>query len=199
VMSERVTFYHNPQSRSRIVHWMLEEASAPYDTKVLSLEKREHKSAEYLAVNPMGKVPAIVHRGVVVTETGAICAYLADAFPAAKLAPATSEAARGTYYRWLFFAAGCFEPAVVDRMLERPPVEHTGVLSYGTYEATLDALEKALVPGPFLVGSQFTAADVYICSQLGHAMLTKAVAPRAAFQAYVARCAERPAHQHVNE
>lgn len=198
-MSERVTFYHNPQSRSRITHWMLEEAGASYDTKVLSLEKREHKSPEYLAVNPMGKVPAIVHRGVVVTETGAICAYLADAFPAAKLAPPPSDPARGTYYRWLFFAAGCFEPAVVDRMLDRPPVKHTGALSYGTYETTLDALEKALAPGPYLVGSQFTAADVYVSAQLGHSLLTQAVAPRAVFESYVARCVERPAYQRVNQ
>ncbi len=197
-MTDTVTFYHNPMSRGRIVHWMLEEAGAPYDVKVLSFEKQEHKSAEYLAINPMGKIPAIVHRGTVVTETGAICAYLADAFPAAKLAPATSDPARGAYYRWLFFAAGCLEPAVVDRALNRPPVEHTGALSYGTYDLTLNALERALAPGPFLLGDRFTAADVYVCSQIGYAVMTKAVAPRPVFDAYVARCAERPAYRLAN-
>ena len=198
-MTDRVTFYHNPMSRGGAVHWMLEETGAPYDVKLLSFEKKEQKSPEYLAVNPMGKVPAIVHRGVVVTETGAICAYLADAFPAANLAPPTSDAMRGAYYRWLFFAAACVDAAVVDRALARPPVEHTGALGYGTYEAVVDTLEQALAPGPFLLGGQFTAADVYVCSQIGHAMTVKAVAPRAAFEAYVARCAERPAYRRVNQ
>ena len=122
-MMERVTFYHNPMSRGRIAHWMLEESGAPYDVKILSFEKGEHKAPEYLAINPMGKVPAIVHRGTVVTEAAAICAYLADAFPQNDLAPALDDPARGTYYRWLFFGAGCIEPALVDRLFARAPVD----------------------------------------------------------------------------
>ncbi len=137
-MSDKVIFYHNPMSRGRIAHWMLEEVGAPYETKILSFEKREHKAPEFLAVNPMGKIPAIVHRGTVVTESAAICAYLADAFPKAQLAPAPSDPARGTYYRWLFFGAGCIEPALVDKMFTRAPVERPGVLGYGNYEDTLE-------------------------------------------------------------
>src|SRR5690606_23241418 len=158
-MTDRVTFYHNPMSRGRIVHWMLEECGAPYDVKVLDFEKREHKTPEYLAINPMGKIPAIVHRGTVVTEAGAICAYLADAFPQAGLAPSTSDPARGTYYRWLFFGAGCLEPALVDKMSSRPAANESAS-GYGTYENAVAALEKALTPGPFILGERFSAADV---------------------------------------
>ena len=104
-MTDKIVFYHNPQSRGRIVHWMLEEANAPYEVKVVDFEKKEHKSDAYLAINPMGKIPAIVHRGTVITESAAICAYLADAFPAAGLAPALDDPKRGTYLRWLFFGA----------------------------------------------------------------------------------------------
>ena len=137
-MSDRVTFFHNPMSRGRIVHWMLEECGAPYDVKVLDFEKREHKTPEYLAINPMGKIPAIVHRGTVVTEAAAICAYLADAFPQAGLAPSTSDPARGTYYRWMFFGAGCLEPALVDKLSARPPAQE-GASGYGTYDNTVAA------------------------------------------------------------
>src|SRR4029077_16625843 len=119
-MSEELVFYSNPMSRGRIVHWMLEEVGAPYRFEVVNLELRDQKKSAYLALNPMGKVPTIVHRGTVVTEAGAICAYLADAFPAAGLAPPTDSPARGTYYRWLFFAGACVEAAVIDRMLSRP-------------------------------------------------------------------------------
>src|SRR5688500_10208655 len=106
-MTDSILFYHNPMSRARIAHWMLEEVEAPYTVRLLALDKGEHKKPEYLAVNAMGKIPSIVHRGVVISEAAAICAYLADAFPAARLAPATSDPARGTYYRWLFFGNGC--------------------------------------------------------------------------------------------
>jgi glutathione S-transferase len=146
-VSDTVTFYTNPMSRGQIVHWMLEEARAPYEMKILDFEKREHKSPEYLAINPMGKVPAIVHRGVVVTECAAICAYLADAFPDAGLAPDRNDPARGTYYRWLFFAAGCVEPAVIDKVFQRPPITQTGAVGWGTYEDTLNTLESALQRG----------------------------------------------------
>jgi glutathione S-transferase len=196
-MSDRITFYHNPMSRGRIAHWMLEETGAPYDVKILSFEKREHKSPEFLAVNPMGKIPAIVHRGTVVTEAAAICAYLADAFPESRLAPPTSDPKRGTYYRWLFFGAGCVEPALVDKLFARPPVEREGALGWGNYADTLNALEKAITPGPYILGDQFTAADVYIASQIGWGMMTKSLEPRPAFEAYFARASARPAFERI--
>ena len=197
-MMERVTFYHNPMSRGRIAHWMLEETGAPYDVKILSFEKGEHKAPEYLAINPMGKVPAIVHRGTVVTESAAICAYLADAFPQSDLAPALDDPARGTYYRWLFFGAGCVEPALVDRLFARPPVDRPGALGYGNYTDTLNALEQALAPGPYILGERFSAADVYVGSQIVWGMMTKSLEPRSAFEQYAARLSERPALQRIS-
>ncbi len=198
-MSESIIFYHNPFSRGRIVHWMLEEVGVPYEVKLMRFDRGEHKAPDFLAVNPMGKVPAIVHRGVVVTEAAAICAYLADAFPEARLAPPTSAAERGTYFRWLFFGVGCLEPALVDRVLARPPVERTSTLSYGTCEGTLSTLEKGLSPGPYILGQQFSAADVFLASQLGWGLAMKGLEPRAAFQAYLARCSERPAFKRMEE
>jgi glutathione S-transferase len=192
-MSDTITFYHNPMSRGRIAHWMLEEAGAPYRVELIRFDKGEHKAPAYLAVNPMGKLPAIVHRGTVITEAAAICAYLADAFPAARLAPAIDESARGTYLRWLFFGAGCVEPAIVDHMLSRPPAERRGAVGYGSYEDTLSTLEKVLTPGPWVLGERFSAADVYLGSAIGWAMMTKSLEPRPVFQAYAGRCQERPA------
>jgi glutathione S-transferase len=192
-VTETVVFYTNPMSRGQIVHWMLEEAGAPYEMKILDFDKREHKSPEYLAINPMGKVPAIVHRGVVVTECAAICAYVADAFQEAGLAPALDDPARGTYYRWLFFAAGCVEPAVVDKAFNRIPVERAGAIGYGTYENTMDALESALKPGPFLLGERFSAADIYVGAQIGWGLRMKSFDIRPAFEAYAERCMARPA------
>jgi glutathione S-transferase len=198
-MSEEIVFYCNPMSRARIAHWMLEEVGAPYRIELVSFEKGEHKKPSFLAINPMGKLPAIVHRGVVVTECAAICAYLADAFPTARLAPRNEEPARGTYLRWLFFGAGCAEPAIVDRMLNRPQPERTAAMGYGTYADTVNVLEKALTPGPYLLGDRFSAADVYIGSQIGFGMMTKALEPRPIFQDYYARLSERSAYKRVNE
>jgi glutathione S-transferase len=194
-MTDTIAFYHNPMSRGRIAHWMLEEANAPYEIKVVDFEKKEHKSPEFLAINPMGKLPAIVHRGTVVTETAAICAYLADAFPAAGLAPALDDPKRGSYLRWLFFGAGCVEPAIIDRMLERPAPSRTGALSYGTYADTLDTLERALTAGPHILGDRFSAADVYVGSAVGFGLMTKALEPRPAFVEYLGRLSQRPAYQ----
>ena len=191
---ETITFYHNPMSRGRIVHWMLEEVGAPYDTQVLSFEKGEHKRPQFLALNPMGKVPTIVHRGVVVTEAAAICTYLADAFPEARLAPPVTDPRRGTYLRWLFFGAGCVEPALIDKMFSRPAVDRPGALGYGSYEATLAALETAVASG-WILGGEFSAADVYIGSEINWGLGTKALEPRPAFERYAARCQERPAFQ----
>lgn len=193
-MTDTIVFYTNPMSRGRIVHWMLEEIGAPYRTEQLRFDKNEHKTPAFLAINPMGKVPTIVHRGVVVTEAAAICTYLADAFPKAGLAPAFDDPARGTYLRWMFFGAGCVEPAIMDRMLDRatsPPMS----LGYGSYDATMNALEKAVSPGPFVLGEWFSAVDVYLASQIGWGMGTKTIEARPAFERYSARCTDRPAFQ----
>jgi len=194
-VTDQVVFYHNPQSRGRIVHWMLEEANAPYEVRVVDFEKKEHKSDEYLAINPMGKIPTIVHRGTVVTESAAICAYLADAFPSAGLAPALDDPKRGTYLRWLFFGAGCVEPAVIDRLFSRPPPSRPMAMGYGNYDDTLNTLEKAVTPGPFVLGERFSAADVYLGSAIGWGLSMKAIEPRPAYAAYLGHVSSRPAYQ----
>lgn len=188
-----ITFYTNPQSRGRIVHWLLEELGVPYDMNILDFEKGDHKKPEYLKINPMGKVPAVVHRGVVVTEAAAICTYLADAYPEAGLAPALNDPQRGTYLRWLFFGAGCIEPAIVDKLFARPPVERKGAVGYGSYDDTLNALETALTPGPFILGERFSAADVYVGAQVQWGLMVKGLDPRPKFQQYAERIAQRPA------
>lgn len=194
-MLDTVTFYHNPVSRGRIVHWMLEETGTPYEIKVLDFEKMEHKSKDFLAVNPMGKIPAIVHRGTVITESAAICAYLADAFPAAGLAPALDDPKRGTYLRWLFFGAGCVEPAILDRMFSRPAPSRPAALGYGNFDDTVNTLEQAITPGPFVLRERFSAADVYLGSAIGWGLMMKALEPRPAFAAYLGRLTERPAYK----
>jgi glutathione S-transferase len=196
-MTETITFYHNPMSRGRIAHWMLEEAGAPYELKVVNFEKMEHKSADYLAVNPMGKIPAIVHRGTVITECAAICAYLADAFPGADLAPAADDPKRGTYLRWLFFGAGCLEPAIIDHLFSRPAPSRPAAMGYGNFPDTMNALELALTPGPFILGERFSAADVYVGSAIGWGLMMKALEPRPAFTQYLERVNARPAFQRM--
>ena len=196
-MSDEIVFHHNPMSRGRIVHLMLEELGVPYRVVLHSFERREHKTPAYLAINPMGKIPAIEHRGVVITEAAAICTYLADAFPKARLAPAIDDPARGTYLRWLFFGAGCVEPAVIDFTFTRPPVPRPGVIGYGSYEDTLNTLEKAIAPGPYILGERYSAADVYVGSQIGWGLMTKGLEARPAFIAYAERMASRPAFKRV--
>jgi len=198
-MDDTVVFYSSPMSRGRVVHWLLEEAGAPYRYELVNLEAREQKQPAYLTVNPMGKVPAIVHRDTVITECGAICCYLADAFPAARLAPQLDSPLRGNYYRWMFFGAGCVEPAVIDRMLSRPAVSRPSALSYGSYDDAVATLEGALKPGPFLLGREFSAADVYVGSQIGFGLMTKALEARPAFQEYLGRLQQRPAYKRFME
>jgi glutathione S-transferase len=198
-MSEELVFYSSPMSRGRIVHWMLEEVGAPYRFEVVNLETQDQKTPTFLAINPMGKVPAILHRGTVVTECGAICAYLADAFPAARLAPPTDSPLRGTYYRWLFFGGNCVEAAVIDRMLSRPTPSRPGAVGYGSYEDTIATLAKALSPGPYILGAQFSAADVYIGSQIAFGMMVKALEPQPVFNDYVNRLQARPAYKRFME
>ncbi len=192
--NEKPVLFHMVPSRGMVARWMLEEVGVPYDLRLLDGKKGENRGADYLALNPMGKVPALRHRGVLITENPAICAYLADAFPDANLAPAIDDPRRGTYYRWLFFAHGCIEPAVIDKAFERPPVQR-GALGYGSYEDVFDTLEAALAPGPWLLGEHFTAADVIVGGQVAWGLQFGTVEKRAAFVEYAARLAARPAHQ----
>jgi glutathione S-transferase len=198
-MSDEILFYTSPMSRGRIVHWMLEETGAPYRVQLVNLEKGQQRDPAYLAVNPMGKLPAVVYKGVIVTETAAIITWLADAFPAAGLAPRPEDPARGAFLRWMFFGAGCFDSALIDRMLARPAPERTVALGYGSYERVLDTLEQAIKPGPWLLGERFSAADLYISSQIGFGMMTKSLEPRPAFVDYIARCTARASHERFKQ
>jgi glutathione S-transferase len=198
-MSEPLTFYTNPQSRGRIVRWMLEEVGCAYETQVLDYGTTM-KAPEYLAVNPMGKVPAIRHGDTVVTEAAAICAYLADAFPDAGLAPPPGNPRRGPYYRWMFFAAGPVEAVVTGKALGLlAPADKKAMAGYGSYEEVLDALERAVAGGEWLCGKQFTAADLYVASQLAFGMQFGILEKRDAFAAYVARATARSAYLRANE
>ncbi|WP_269792180.1 glutathione S-transferase family protein [Stenotrophomonas sp. Iso1] len=194
--AQEIVFYTNPQSRGRIVRWMLEEVGQPYRTEVLSFGEGM-KSPEYLAINPMGKVPAIVHRGTVVTEGAAICSYLADAFPAAGLAPALDDPKRGDYFRWLFFAAGPVEAAVSAKAMGLlAPLERSGLVGYGSFEQMVDTLEAAVAgASPWLLGEQFTAADVYVGSQVLWGTMFKTLPVREAFSVYGQRLQGREAWQ----
>lgn len=190
-MTDTLHFYTNPMSRGRIARWMLEEVGAPYETHLLDYGSTM-KGADYLAVNPMGKVPAIKHGHTVVTECAAICAYLADAFPQAGLAPALD--ARGDYYRWLFFAAGPVESAVTNKSLGVVvPEEKRRMAGYGSLEQTLDALELAVTGRQYISGDRFSAADVYVGSQINWGMMFGSFDKRPAFEAYVNGLTGRPA------
>ena len=190
-MSKELVFYTNPQSRGRTVRWMLEEVGAPYSTETLEYGTTM-KAPEYLAINPMGKVPAVRHGDAVITECAAICAYLADAFPDAGLAPALS--ARSSYYRWLFFAAGPLEAAVINASLgvTVTPEQEIGA-GYGSLGLTLDALETAFRVTPYLCGETFTAADVYVASQVGLMLQIGTPGMHPSFEAYMARVGDRDA------
>jgi len=193
VTRDTLTFYTNPMSRGRIIRWMLEEVGAPYQTVLLDYDTTL-KAPEYLAVNPMGKVPAIRHGDVVVTETAAICAYLTDIFPHAKLAPPSGHRARGVYYRWLFFAAGPVEAAVSNHALGFVvPEGRDRMMGYGTYERVMEVLEDAVSQGEYLLGDTFTAADVYLGSHIGFGMQFGTIEKRPAFERYWARISSRPA------
>jgi glutathione S-transferase len=183
-MSDELVFYTNPMSRGRIIRWMLEEVGVPYRTVVLDYAA-SMKAPEYLAINPMGKVPAITHRGVTVTEGAAICAYLADAFPEANLAPPVNSPERGTYYRWLMFACGPVEAAVTNKSLGVVvPDDHKPMAGYGCLEDTLNALETAVAGKTYIVGDKFSAADVYVGAQIGWGMMFGSIEKRPAFEAY---------------
>ncbi len=195
-MSAELIFYTNPMSRGRIVRWMLEELTVPYRTELVEYGPMM-KSPEYLAINPMGKVPAIRHGDTVVTECAAICAYLADAFPAAGLAPPSGQ--RGAYYRWLFFAAGPLEAAVTGRMFGfAVPADKESMVGYGNYATVMNALEKAVEGEGYVGGETFSAADVYVGSHIGWGMQYDTIEKRPAFEAYWSRLSAREAYRRGN-
>ena len=196
-MADVITFYTNPMSRGQIARWMLEEVGAPYEQVLLDYGTTM-KAPEYLAINPMGKVPAIVHRGKVVTECAAICAYLADAFPNAGLAPAFDD--RADYYRWLFFAAGPAEAAVINRAMQwEAPADKQMTLGYGNFDAAMDGLEHAIAGKTWICGEHFTAADVYVGAQIDWGLMFGSMPTRPVFEEYVARLRARPAYQRQKE
>ena len=193
-MADELVLYTNPQSRGRIARWMLEEIGQPYKTEILDYASTM-KAAAYLAINPMGKVPALRHGDVVVTEAAAICAYLADAFPQAGLAPPSGDRLRGPYYRWLFFAAGPVESANTHKAMGfvvPPGRERT--MGYGTAEQAMGVLEQAVSKADYLVGNRFSAADLYVGSQIGFGLMFGMIEKRPAFLQYWQRLSSRPAY-----
>ena len=197
---KQLTLYHAAPSRSSIVHWMLEEIGEPYDMHVLSLKNGDHKRPEYLAINPMGKVPAIRHKDVVITEASAICTYLADEFPRAKLNVPVGDPRRGIYLKWLFFSPSCVEPAIIDRAFPRKDPAPPSALGYGDSDMVMNVLAKGVgAADPYLMGEQFTAADVIVGSGLRWGMMFKLIPERPEFAAYVGRLNQRPALKRATE
>lgn len=187
-----LTLYTNPMSRGRIARWMLEEVGAEYDTIVLDYASTM-KAEPFLSINPMGKVPAIVHDGKTVTECAAICAYLAEAFPDADLSPRPDE--RADYYRWLFYAAGPVEAAITNRALSVIPTDsQQRMAGYGSYDTAVDVLEKAVAAHDHIAGARFTAADVYVGSQVIWGLQFGSLPDRPAFADYAGRLKDRAAY-----
>jgi len=198
-MSDELVFYTHPLSRGRTVRWMLEEVGQPYRTELREFGTTM-KAPEYLAINPMGKVPALRHGTVVVTETAAICAYLADAFPESGLAPSPGDSRRGPYYRWLFFGAGPLEAAWTNQALGfATPPDRARMAGYGSLDAVLQTLEGALSQSEYLAGGSFTAADLCIGAQLGFGLQFGLIEKRPNFVAYAERLASRPAAVRARE
>lgn len=196
---KKITLYSNPHSRGRIARWMLEEVGAVYDLEVMAFDS-SIKSPAYLAINPMGKVPALKHGDTVITEVVAICTYLADQFPEKNLAPALSDAKRGSYYRWLFFVAGPLEMATTA-IAYKWAIDETNAQSVGCgyVSDTINTLEMALKNSPYICGENFTAADVVLASYLGWGIMQKQIEARPVFTDYVARCEARPAAVRANQ
>jgi glutathione S-transferase len=185
--------YHIAPSRSSVVLWMLEEIGEPYDIELLSMKRGTNREPAYLAINPMGKVPALKHGDTLITESAAICTYLADAFPKAGLNIPIGDPRRGHYLKWLFFGPGVLEGAVMDRAFPRSGEPPRAALGYGDFDTAMDVVAKAVTPGPFLMGDKFTAADVVIGSNLRWGAMFKMIPERKEFSDYVARFADRPA------
>lgn len=196
----KLTLYHAAPSRSSIVHWMLEELGEPYDIHLVSFKKGENLEPEFLAINPMGKLPTIKHGDAVITEAAAICTYLADEFPQAKLNVPIGNPQRGAYLKWLFFGPSCVEPAVLERAFPRKEPAPRSAAGFGDFDTVMTTLAKGVgAADPYLMGKRFTAADVIIGSALRWGMMFKLVPERPEFTAYVARLSERPALKRATE
>lgn len=192
-----LTFYTNPQSRGQTVRWMLEEIGAPYDTQILDYASTM-KQQPYLSINPMGKVPAIVHKGKVVTEVAAICCYLADAFPEANLAPAPSD--RADYYRWIFFCSGPIEAAFSNRAAGwEPTPERQRMFGYGTFDAAIANLEKAITGKTYIAADHFTAADLFVGAMINFMLQFKLLEPTPAFSDYAQRMTDRDPYRRAQK
>ncbi|HXW23692.1 MAG TPA: glutathione S-transferase family protein [Xanthobacteraceae bacterium] len=189
---DTITFFHSPNTRSSGVRILLEELGAPYALRAINMKAGEQRQPAYLAINPMGKVPAILHRGSLVTEQVAIFIYLADLFPAAKLAPALDDALRGPYLRWLVYYGSCFEPAVVDRAMKRDGAQ-AAMSPYGDYDTMLKTLTGQLAKGPYLLGERMTAADVLWGTALTWTTMFKLVPELPVIKDYIGRLGARPA------
>jgi len=190
--NDTITFFHSPNTRSSTVRLLLEELGAPYELRAINMKAGEQRKPAYLAVNPMGKVPAIRHRGALVTEQVAIFIYLADLFPQAKLAPALDDPQRGPYLRWLVYYGSCFEPAVVDRAMKREPGA-LAMVPYGDYDTMLKTLTDQLAKGPYLLGERISAADVLWGTALTWTTMFKLVPELPVIKDYIARINARPA------
>ncbi|HVX06110.1 MAG TPA: glutathione S-transferase family protein [Rhodanobacteraceae bacterium] len=186
------TFFHAPNSRSAATRALFEELGVPFDMVSLDLKRSEQRSPEYLAINPMGKVPAIRHEGALVTEQPAIMLYLADLYPERQLAPALDDPLRGPYLRWMVFYGSCFEPAIMDFSAKREPMSAMQC-GYGDYDSVMRVLAAQLEHGPWLLGERFTAADVLWGGALNFALMAKLVPDWPVFRAYAGRVQSRPA------
>jgi glutathione S-transferase len=197
VMSEALVFYTNPMSRGRIVRWMLEEIGEPYSTEIVEYGSTM-KAPDYLAINPMGKVPAIGHGDQVITETPAIVAYLADTYPGAGLGPRPEE--RAAYYRWLFFGASSLEAAMFNKAAGmEPPEDKSRALGYGSYDLTVGVLKDVLSGGDFIAGERFTAVDLYLGSQVNFGLRFGLLEKLPEFVAYAERATDRDAYRKATE
>jgi glutathione S-transferase len=195
----KMTLYHAAPSRSSIVLWMLEELGEPYDVKLLKLSASDNLKPDYLAINPMGKVPALKHGDATITESAAICTFLADEYPRASLNIPVGAPGRGVYLKWLFFGPSCIEPAIVDRASPRKEEARRGMLGYGDFDTVMNVTAKAVERGPWLMGEQFTAADVIIGSNIRFGMMFKMIPACKEFTDYAERIAARPAAQRAEK
>jgi glutathione S-transferase len=193
-MTKQITLFHAPRSRSLTVYFMLEELGVPYELKILNLAKGEHKKPDYLAINPMGKVPTIKIGEEIVFETPAICCYLAELFPERNLSFSIDSGRRGEYLKWLFFTSACLEPAVIDYILKRDNPDPSSI-GYGTLGKTISTIEKSLKNAPWIMGNTFSAADVVLGSAVFWAKMVGAIKKDSILDAYAIRIAERETHK----
>lgn len=191
--------YWSPRTRSFTTLWLMEEVGKPYERVLVDVFGGKQREAEYLAINPMGKVPALKHKDAVITESAAICTYLADEFPQAKLNIPVGNPQRGVYLKWLFFGPSVFEPAMTDAAFPRKEAANPAALGYRPFDQVLDIVAKALARGPYLMGEQFTAADVVLGSGIRYGTMFKLVPERKEFSDYIARFSERPALKRAME